>query len=159
AASWPVDPSSRAWVDGMVAAQVRVLATPPRSISPGEGPVPALAFVVPRNGRMDDVLQSVRVVNQGAAGAPDLAELRLWRDGGTGSFDAGAADDVALGVLVPNSGGWLSGSLNEGLGAPGLLLFVAVTTTPTARDSSTIELAVPLQGLQVASQNDGPIDG
>jgi hypothetical protein len=157
-AAWPVDSSMHAAIDGMIAAEAAVTSLAPRTIGPGEGPALSLGVRVPRNGRLDDVLQSVRVSNLGTALPSDLTELRLWRDGGNGSFDQGTGDDVDLGALSPSGPDWISGPLNEGLSAPGDLLFVSTTAAPGARDSVTLRLAIPQNGLQVASGNDGPID-
>jgi hypothetical protein len=96
AAGWPLDSGARATIDGMVAAQIVNLGAPVATLGASGGPVAALDVVVPRDGYRDDVLQQVQVVNAGTAPASDIAEMRLWRDGGDGAFDAGTADDRDL---------------------------------------------------------------
>ena len=84
--------------------------------------------------------------------------MRLWRDGGDGQFDAGGADDRNLGVFAPWGGRWSISGLSESLGQGGARLFVAVTTASTVVDSATVQLELPVGGLEVESGNDGPID-
>ena len=88
----------------MVAAQIENVGARPRTLSPNEGPVEALGVTVHRNGYQADVLESVGVQNLGTAGPSDLAEMRLWQDGGNGTFDAGAGDDVDRGPLTNGAG-------------------------------------------------------
>ncbi len=158
AANWPLG-SGAAWqVDGMVAGQVADFGAAGVTLAPGEGPVLALDVRVPRNGYQDDVLNGFGVVNLGTATSADLAELHLWRDGGDGAFGAGAGDDSDLGALVEVSGYWSSAFLNETLGAGGARLFVSATVSGAPADSATLQLSIPLDGIQVGSGNDGPLD-
>jgi hypothetical protein len=101
----------------------------------------------------------VRIVNLGSAGPADLAELHLWRDGGDGSFVAGAGDDQDLGPLTRIGSEWRSTLLSETLAASGARLFVSVTTTATPSDSATVDLALPIGAIENLSGNDGPRDG
>jgi hypothetical protein len=151
--------SGNGWtIDGLVAAQTDNNGAPPATLGPGGGPAEALDVLVRRNGYQDDVLQGFSVVNLGNASAADLAGLRLWRDGGNGTFDAGAGDDTDLGALTESTGLWSSGALALPLGAAGQRLFVAATASGTPTDSATVQLAVPIGGIAMASGNDGPLD-
>lgn len=151
--------SGAGWtVDGMVASQIGNGGAPPRTLSSGDGPVEALDFLVHRNGYLDDVLQQVAVTQLGSAPVSDIAQVRLWRDGGDGAFDAGAGDDRDLGSMTPGGGVWSSGALYESLGASGARLFASVSISGTPTDSTTVVLGVPLGGLTMASGNDGPAD-
>jgi hypothetical protein len=157
-ASWPLDSGVRCGVDGMVSAQIGNLGAPGVSLAPGEGPALALDFALPRNGYLDDVLQALTIVNQGDANASDLAQLRLWRDGGDGIFSAGAGDDRNLGALVPSGPAWVSGTLSDTIRAGGARYFVGVTISAAPRDSATIRLALPVLGAAMRSGDDGPLD-
>jgi len=157
-AAWPVDANARATVDGMTAEQISNLGGPGVTVGPSDGPIRALDVIVPRNGYQDDVLRSLRVVNLGTVTSSAIAELRLWADGGDGVFSAGAGDDRDLGGLVPVSGGWQSTFLSEPLASAGGRFFVSLTTSAAPDDSATVRLAVPPGGIQVSSDNDGPID-
>lgn len=157
-ASWPLDSGRRCGVDGMVSAQVLNLGAPGVSLAPGEGPALALDLVLPRNGYLDDVLQGLTIVNHGDAVASDLAQLRLWRDGGDGVYSAGAGDDRNLGVLAPAGPTWVWGALSDTIRSGGARYFVGVTISAAPRDSATIRLALPLGGVAMRSGNDGPLD-
>ncbi|HEY3216392.1 MAG TPA: hypothetical protein VGK93_07860 [Candidatus Eisenbacteria bacterium] len=154
-ASFPLGPGSSWSVDGMVAAEVENRGAHGTALGPNDGPALGLDVVVHRNGYQDDTLTRLTVDNQGSATAADLAELHLWRDGGDGGL---GGDDQDLGPLAPVAGGWASGSLAVPLGSNGVRLFVSITVGPSPIDSATVQLAVPVGGLEVSSGNDGPID-
>ncbi len=158
AAVWPLDSGARPVIDGMVRAQVGINPVDALTLGPGAGPVPALDIVIPPNGYQDDVLNGLRIVNNGSAGSSDIAEFRLWRDGGDGRFDGGAADDQDLGVMTFVSGSWQSPILSEPIPVHGARLFVSMVTAASTADSVTVRPAVPVNGIVVASGNDGPRD-
>ncbi len=157
AGSWPVSSGAEWQVDGMLAAQIVDHGAPGFTLGPGDGPLPVLDLTVPRNGYAADVLNSFRVMNLGTAGTSEIAELRLWRDGGDGTFQGGG-DDQDLGPLTLFAGAWQSQFLSEPLSAPGARLFVALTANSTLTDSTTVQLEVPLLGIVTASGNTGPLD-
>ncbi len=157
AGDWPLG-SGGLVVDGLLAASVQGMPVPARTVGPGEGPVPALELVAPRNGHADDVLDRIVLVNLGNATSADIAEARLYRDGGDGAFDGGAVDDVDLGPLLPHDDLWSAEGLGAAIGAGGARLFVGVTGSPDLNDSTTVRLALPVDGLDYASDNDGPLD-
>ena len=157
AGNWPLG-SGGLLVDGLLASAVTPTPVPARSIAPGEGPVLALDLRVPRNGHADDVLGRIAVANLGTATTADVAELRLFRDGGAGIFAGGGADDVDLGLLDPQDGLWTADGLGEPVGAVGARLYVGASGAVGLTDSTTIRLSVPVDGLQYASANDGPLD-
>ncbi len=158
AASWPLDSGARWSIDGMLASQVVQRDPPSLALGPGEGPALAFEVVIPANGYQADVLNGIQVQNLGTAVDSDLAELRLWRDGGDGSFDASAGDDLDLGAMVSLGGGWQSVLLDEPISPPGARFYVGVRTSTTATDSATVRLQLPVNGISMASQNDGPTD-
>lgn len=158
AARWPVQSPSPVAVDGMVAAQVGMGGAPGVTLGPDDGPVEALDVTVPRNGYLDDVLTGLRVTNAGSASSGDLAELRLWRDGGDGGFDAGAGDDSDLGPMARVGAEWRSPILAELVGSAGARLFVGATVAAAPGDSVTLRLRVPVNGISTESANQGPRD-
>lgn len=155
AADWPVDGGARWTVDGLVAAQLVCAAPRPAVLGPGDGPALALDLEVPGNGYAGDVLNGLEVRNLGSALPADLADMRLWRDGGDGVF---GGDDLDLAPLVPLAGAWRSPLLSEALPAGGARLFVSVTAAAALTDSATVRLGLPVNGVTVASGNDGPRD-
>ncbi|NOT33001.1 MAG: hypothetical protein HOP12_02400 [Candidatus Eisenbacteria bacterium] len=157
-AAWPVSSGGRGLVDGMRAIQLANRGAPALTLGPNDGPIRVLDVVIPRNGYRDDVLQAVRLENRGSAGAAEIAELRLWRDGGDGAFDAGSGDDAALGPLTLFNGAWQSPFLSEPITLGGARLFASITVSGTPADSSTVQLAIPMGGIAMASDNSGPLD-
>ena len=155
-ATWPLDSRARAALDGMVAAQLGITPIAGATLAPSDSNMLALDVVIPRNGRLDDTLLGAQLVNLGTADPTDLAEVRLWRDGGDGAFSP--ATDLDLGAMAWNGTRWVSPPLSAPLGPAGLRLFAAVRLTAAARDSATIRLTIPVNGITVASGNDGPLD-
>jgi hypothetical protein len=157
AGSWPLDSGARWTIDGWVAAQATIVGAPAATVGPNDGPILALDVVVPSNGYAPDVLRGVRVTNLGTAGSADLAAVELWRDGGDGTFSVGG-DDLLLGSLAPTAGEWTSPLLAEAVQSPGARLFVSVRIAAAPAESSTVRLAIPVDGAQYDSANDGPLD-
>ncbi len=157
-AAWPLDSGARLTVDGMTAAQIWNIGAPVATVGPDDGPILALDVIVPPNGYSPDLLDSLLVENQGDAVGSDIAELRLWRDGGDGAFSAGSGDDVDLGALTFQGGRWRSALLADPLTGWGSRLFVGLTVSAAPRDSATVRLAIPVGGIVVRSGNDGPLD-
>lgn len=146
-------------VSGMTRAAVTNHGAPPRTLVPGEEGVLVLDVTIPPNGYEPDTLRSLRVENAGtAAGATDVAALRLHRDGGDGTFDEGGGDDLLIGSLSFAGSGWLLEGLALPLPAAGARLFVAADVGESPRDSATIAVRIPTGGIAVATANDGPID-
>ncbi len=157
-ASWPLRTSAGAVVDGMVAAQLTSFDAPGVTVGPNEGPALALDLLVPANGYASDVLEGVNLVELGTAVATDVAGVRLWRDGGDATFNPGTGDDTEIAPLVWVDGRWKTPQIAEPIGAGGLRLFVGVTVGSAPTDSATVQLGVPIHGIQTASGNDGPLD-
>jgi hypothetical protein len=157
-AAWPVDSGAQATVEGMTAAQIAVLTTPAVTLGKNEGPALVFDLVLPRNGYENDVLNGLAVVNLGTGGIGDIAELRLWRDGGDGRFTPGSGDDSDLGPMTWQVDRWQSAALAEPLGGAGARLFLSLTVSGSPVDSTTVRLAIPAGGVVNASGNDGPLD-
>lgn len=158
AGSFPIDSNANTIVDGMIAAQVTNFGAPAATLGPSEGPLLAFDFGVPSNGYDSDQLRGVTLVNAGTADVADLSDVRLWRDGGDDTFDAGLGDDVDLGPLSFISGQWNSPLLNEPIPAGGARIFTSISTSATPTDSASIRFTLVTDGLLVDSANDGPID-
>jgi len=157
-ADWPVNSDGRITVDGMVAAQIVRQDIAAVTLSPGDGPALALDVILPGNGYAADALASLTIENRGTAQNADIAEVRLWRDGGDNVFDAGNGDDFDIGQLNWTGSSWSSFALNEPLSASGTRVFFGVTVAGAVTDSATVRLAIPQFGVEVTSDNDGPID-
>ncbi len=156
--TWPAKPANAPTIDGLVAAQVALHPVAGLTLAPSDGPVVALDLTVPSDGDRADVLRGVRVANLGTAAPAEIASLHLYRDGGDGQFGGPTADDTDLGALVPLAGQWQSAYLSEAVPVGGRRYYVALTVAPATSDSSLVQLAVPIGGLELESANDGPLD-
>jgi len=156
--NWPLDSAPGVVIDGMLAAQVMNLPVAAATLGPNDGPVLALDVVLPGNGYADDVLTGLELTNLGSASSTDLAEMRLWRDGGDGVLDSGAGDDVDIAPLIFTGGSWKTPVINEPLPAAGTRFFVTVIVAAAPSDSTSVRLSLPIDGVSVASSNDGPRD-
>ncbi len=159
AALYPLGGEGAILVDGMVAAQLTNHGAPVATVGPGEGPVLALDFHLPANGYAADALQHLTVRDMdGSAGGDELGNLELWADGGDGLWGAGGGDDADLGVLAWLGSSWQSAFSAIPVPEAGLRLFVGFTVSPALADSATLRLGVPVDGIVMASANDGPRD-
>ncbi|HMB71109.1 MAG TPA: hypothetical protein VKU85_17490, partial [bacterium] len=157
-ATWPLS-SNAAWtVNGLLAAQITSHGAPPATLGPGEGPALALDLTLPSNGYAADVLRGVTVRNDSSATPADIAQMRLWRDGGDGAFDAGAGDDTDLGAMTPVGGNWVSPALSAPVPPGGVRCFVSIVAADPLAVDAKVGLAVPVDGVAMESGNDGPLD-
>ncbi|MCB9464485.1 MAG: DUF11 domain-containing protein [Candidatus Eisenbacteria bacterium] len=155
--SWPLASGSSWVVDGMVASQIDTESGGTRAAGPGQGPVLAFDFTLPSNGYLPDRLESLVLENDGSA-TDEIAVLGLWQDGGDGDFTADEGDDVFLGTFQGEGGRWVLEGLDATLGIEENRFFAGVTAAATLDDSVSVELRIPMDGVQVASGNDGPHD-
>jgi hypothetical protein len=156
-AAWPLDSGARWAVDGFTAAQVTGRSAPGATIAPGDGPLLALDLTLPRNGYSADVLRSLRVHELGTAGPSDLSAVQLWRDGGNGVFDP-AGDDSLVASFVASGGDWVTPVLSTAISAPSVRLFVSITAAAGAAESTTVRFSLPVNGADMVSDDDGPLD-
>ncbi|MBA4378933.1 MAG: hypothetical protein C0395_09835 [Gemmatimonas sp.] len=154
--AWPLDSQARHRVDGMVAAQIDSRELPPVSLTAGEGPVLAFDFSVPGNGPLADALTQLHLVNRGSATPADIAAVQLWADDGDGAFTP--ASDQPLGNLAGIGDTWIAVGPSVLVPPDGLRLFASLTVSHAPADSATIRFALPIDGVTVASDNDGPRD-
>ncbi len=145
--------------DGMVSAQIGVLPVPETRVSPGAVGVPCLSFALPCNGISADILESVSVQNAGSAlQGQDIVYVKLWKDTGSTplAFDS---QDEFVAFLVWNGQSWKTAStLAEPVSCEGLVLHVTADLALTAEDGRNVDFCLPVNGLQVSSGNDGPIN-
>jgi len=154
--AWPLDSGARYPVDGMVAQQIHCPAVPPVALTANEGPILAFDMTIPSNGYLEDTLTSLWLKNLGSALPLDIAALELWADEGDGLFDPD--NDTALGALVGAEQDWFAPNLDLPIPLGGQRLFVGLTVVASPRDSTTVRLSIPVDGLVMASSNDGPRD-
>lgn len=156
-AVFPLDSPGNSIVDGSIAAQIPLDAGLPEELPAGSVDSLTFSFQVPSNGFLSDTLFSITLKNRGEANTSDLAELKLWRDGGNGSFDRGAGDDSLLGTAAPAGNNWFWGTSGLYVPTGGARLFASVSVVE-APSGGVLQLSIPEGGLQYNSTNDGPID-
>jgi len=157
-AAWPIGTEGTIVIDGMLATQITDFDITPLTVAPTDGPVLAFDAIIPSNGYRDDILESIEFVNLGTANPTDLDDMRLWRDGGDGVFSGGLGDDTEVGPLVWTGSTWKTPLLGEAVPQGGVRLFLGATIDAAPSDSVTIWLSIPVQGIEMASGNDGPTD-
>jgi len=156
---FPLNSYGAHFVDGFIAAQMSAFAGFPSPLPAGANDSLALDIRVPSNGYRPDTLQTLAVQNAGTAAAGvDLTEVRLWRDGGNGAYDRGGGDDLDLGALYWTGALWTRSGIGLAIPAGGARLFVTVDASDSPTDQRTVRLRVPIDGVWMASGNDGPID-
>lgn len=147
--------------DGMTVHQVALHPVSDARISPGDLEVPCFSFTVPCNGTESDELKSISIENSGTSlPGVDIEYLRLWKESGGDpqSFDPGMEE--FLDFLVWNGGTWSNiSSLSEVIDCgEGITLHVTADISSAANDDRTLLVFVPVNGIQVVSGNDGPVD-
>ncbi|MDH3216605.1 MAG: Ig-like domain-containing protein [Candidatus Krumholzibacteria bacterium] len=146
--------------DGMIARQILLHPVPVVRAAPGDADVLVLAMTVPPNGILPDVLDFVSIGNLGSASpGADIALVRLWKESGGDANNFDPADDDMLTTLNWNGTTWTNpGALGEIIPLAATRLYVTFSVSNAPSDGATLRASVPLNGIQVASGNDGPID-
>ena len=156
--SWPLTSGATLQTDGSIAEQITLHSLPVLTLGPAEGPVLAMDLDLPANGPLGDTLEGITFHNAGSAEAQDIALARLWADDGDGIFGGGDGSDHEICALALLGDTWSSPILERELLAAGQRFFVSLTVAASPRDSVTVNLGLPRNGMVVASANDGPLD-
>ncbi|MCB2230792.1 right-handed parallel beta-helix repeat-containing protein [bacterium] len=143
-------------VDGSVWAQYHSLSLEARSLRPGDTLVPVFAITPAVNGDQSDVLESIRVTNMQSAADSDFDRLTVWLDTNADSVWQGS--DSLLGVMTGSGGVWDLAGLNLSVDTDPPVLFVLCDVALSATPGAGLQLAVPENGCQYVSDNDGPLD-
>ena len=146
--------------DGMIAAQIATSTAPAVTAAANDLDVLATSMTIPSNGIRTDVLNTVEVRNTGtAAVGTDITGMRLWKETGGNPVEFDPSDDTPLGWLVWNGSTWASTlPISEPIPLSGLRTYVTFTVSATPTDGATVQVEIPIGGIQVESGNDGPID-
>ncbi len=157
--SWPLNPPGAFVVDGMAAAQIAHEDIASETILLGEKRRLALDVTIPANGYEADIWRGLALVNLGDADAEtDIRSIEVWRDGGNGRFDGGLPDDVSMGRAQWRDDRWVLENFWRALPTTGLRIFATVDVDTLATPDRTIRLGIPLNGITVESNDDGPIN-
>ncbi|MDH3216305.1 MAG: hypothetical protein OEN01_08435, partial [Candidatus Krumholzibacteria bacterium] len=165
-ATLPIETSSGRVLDGMLAHQIAIYPTVDSLVINSGNDILVFDFGLPANGYDSDTLRSLEIQNLGSATSEHIVRLALYRDGGDGAFDTGSGDDTYVGDLIENTakvGGRfyridnINLPLDQSCGAFSRF-FVAVDIGADFDVGGSIQFAIPILGVDCASQNDGPID-
>ena len=144
-------------VDGMLAVQVPALAVGSGMIAPADTFYNVMTVDLPRNGYASDTLEIISFANLGTAPVANLDSLLLFADNGNGTW-GGPSEETRLGHLEFTGGLWSISGLTWPLSNPANRIFLGCRLAPYPADGATLQFAVPTDGIQVASGNDGPLD-
>jgi hypothetical protein len=145
-------------IDGQSANGYDVHAVEGGALVAGARQARVLDLTLPSNGVDDDVLQALRVENTGTATASDVVRMTLLRDDGDGTLNA--ADSLIAEFEPVTQRDWTASGLALDLRTAdaGRRFFVVIEVSGSPQSGATFQARVPLDGVTVASGNDGPID-
>ncbi|MCD6161062.1 MAG: right-handed parallel beta-helix repeat-containing protein [candidate division Zixibacteria bacterium] len=144
-------------IDGLISEQISLIATGMTTISPGDSLYNIMIIDIPRNGYQEDTLNGFNVWNSGTADESDLDSMILFMDDGSNSW-GGQAEEIRLGLLFFTGAYWSISGLNSPLTNQLTRYYVAVKLAAYPTNLSTVALGIPLHGLEMSSNNDGPLD-
>ncbi|MFH1561836.1 MAG: hypothetical protein ABIF11_00245 [Nitrospirota bacterium] len=154
-ADFPLNSYGHHLVDGMISAQIKVNDVLPDSFKSGESNNLVLDIVIPANGYAEDTLNYLGVENAGTADKDDIT-LKLWIDDGDGVFQSGT--DTYLGTMYWTDALWQKTGIKQTIPIEGLKVFITADITEIAGEGKTIKMRIPIKGIEVLSENDGPVD-
>jgi len=160
-ADFPLATTANRVVDGMMSHQVPVWASADSTVITLPTDNLVFQFALAGNGYRPDTLTSLRLINQGTATPDHIERLALYIDGGDEVFDAGAGDDVYSGdFAVLGLSEYVLSGLDVPLGtcAAYTRFYVAADVAADPPSGASIQMTIPVLGVEVASDNDGPID-
>ncbi|MCK5407360.1 MAG: DUF11 domain-containing protein, partial [Candidatus Krumholzibacteria bacterium] len=153
---YPLDSYGVAHIDGMVAHQIAVQSPPIDTLYSGDVDALVLEIVLPQNGYEPDTLVSLNIKDYSGSFDPaDFDRVNVYRDDGDGTFDP--AGDANLGEMVFSGDRYEITGLSVPVG-PNETYFVAADISFDPTNGNTFRPGVPEDGVNVDSNNDGPID-
>jgi uncharacterized repeat protein (TIGR01451 family) len=144
-------------VEGLIARQIALFGSGLDTVSAQDGLFPLVTIDVPKNGYSDDVLKILSVFNAGSADTADIESLLVYRDDGNGVWDT-PGEEIRIGQLHWTGDQWQVSGLSEGLTAQTTRFYLAAKISPRASNGRTLAFGIPLHGLEMKSDNDGPVD-
>ena len=143
--------------NGMIGDQIASTTTGVESLADSDVISPVAAFDFPGNGYQSDVLNGVSFVNLGSAEQSDFDSLVLAADGGNNVWD-GIESEQYLGRLSFTGDRWTLTGLNAPLASGANRFYVAADLAAFPVSGRDLTLQIPVDGITVASGNDGPLD-
>ncbi|MFH2037183.1 MAG: hypothetical protein ABIJ45_12330 [Candidatus Zixiibacteriota bacterium] len=142
--------------DGMVSEQLNLISSGIAEASPGDSIYNLMIVDIPRNGYQEDTLRILNISNSGTAGNNCFDSLMLFADNGDLICDY--SDDNYFGKLSFTGNQWTLSGLNIPLPEVQNRFYVGADISSYPINGAVISLGIPLMGIEVSSQNDGPVD-
>ncbi|MDF1543582.1 MAG: right-handed parallel beta-helix repeat-containing protein [bacterium] len=147
--------------DGLTRSQITLTPVGLDSIMLTDSMYAIMIIDIPRNGYAGDTLELISVVVDTALGGTvsdqDFDSLVIYSDNGDDIWN-GASLEQRLGVLVFTGNRWIRSGLSYELINPLNRLYVAAALSAQPTRGAVVAFGIPLNGIQVTSNNDGPID-
>jgi parallel beta-helix repeat protein len=144
-------------VDGLVAAQLRFSPTSIDSLEPSADIYHVMTVDIPRNGYQADTLQMFSLASLGTSGPNDFDSLSLFLEEVNATWDE-AASEHYVGRMYFTGDRWTVTGLNVPLVDPNTRFYVGASVAAFPTNGATLIPYVPVNGIQVVSGNDGPVD-
>ncbi len=144
-------------VDGMSSEQVQIISSGNRSVNPESGIAKCLTLDLPRNGYEADTLNIISLFNDGNATTMDIDSFMLFGDDGDGSWE-NASSEIYYGKITFTGHHWSLSGINVPLTAQNNRFYVCAALSDYPTDGRKIALGIPKRGIEMASENDGPLD-
>lgn len=144
-------------IDGQGASGYGLQSREGQIVFPSTTGVAVLDFALPSNGVDADILQGIRVENAGTATSSDIAQLSLFLDDGDGNL--GASDSLLTVLNAIGGRTWSASGLSLFLpAASSRHVILSLKVAEAIQSGRTFRFRIPLNGITVASANDGPTD-
>ncbi len=144
-------------VDGLVAEQLVIQGSGLQVFGSSGSICRLLTIDIPRNGYLVDTLQVFGVRNDGSGSHSDVDSMLLFRDNGDGVW-TDHSEETHVGVLSHTGEYWIGTGLSMPLTDPLTRFHIGAWINPYPANGATFSLSIPESGLDMTSQNDGPID-
>jgi len=145
-------------VDGMMAHQVILAASQDTTVSGRLTNIQAMDALIPGNGCLADTLLSIVIRNKGTARDGHISRVALWEDDGDGLFSPASDIEAGAFVTTDNVDFRLQGLSVPLEGGAGNRFFVTVDLVEGYTTGANILFEIPVNGLEVTTGNDGPVD-
>nr|MBN2276455.1 right-handed parallel beta-helix repeat-containing protein [candidate division Zixibacteria bacterium] len=144
-------------IDGLVAEQLVQISTGLTEISPIASAYNVFAVDIPCNGYDKDTLNLFSIVNTETAAESDFDSLVLYQDNANNIWN-GSGAEIRLGRLVFTGNRWVVSGFKAAMTHPLQRFYVGAFLADYPDNGATISFNIPQNGLNVSSNNDGPID-
>ncbi|MCP4706607.1 MAG: hypothetical protein GY865_18565, partial [candidate division Zixibacteria bacterium] len=143
-------------INGLIADQLQIVSTGVATVIPGDTVYNVFTVDIPRNGYQDDTLKLFSIENSGSATQSDLDSLILYLDNGNNTW-GGTGEETYLGYLPFTGDRWAISGIAAPLIQATTRFYIGARLSQYPNNGTTIALSIPINGLNMATQNDGPL--